>query len=476
MTTLFSTGDVCRILQAENIGAQASQAITQVAIDSRQCQPGTLFIGLRGQNTDGAAFFEQAMENGAIMAVFHMDSDPYKLLEIKKLAQHHKIALALVDNTLYALQKLAQVYVAQFSHLIKIAVTGSSGKTTVKELIAAILRQMGSTAANYGNLNSDSGLPLSCFQIGHEHRYAVLEMGMNRIGEMAELAKIFVPHYAAITNIGTAHVGLLGSQDQIAIEKKAIFSRFDGNQQAFIPQDDRYAAFLADGVKGKIHFYSLTTLNRLEKVQDMGIEGWVLTYHGQKIRLGLAGKHNLSNACLAIEICQTLGAKAEHIKQGLESIKALPGRGEILRGRITVYQDCYNANPQSMAAALQLMGQVSYNRKLAFLGEMRELGLESAKAHAELADKIIKSNLSAVFLLGVAMKDLEIALKHQGYTGQIFTALQFEPLVQNILDTVTDGDLLLLKGSRFWQLERLIPVLREQGWLWLDQLKEFVND
>lgn len=469
---LFHVEQVAAILKTENIGIHINQEAERVAVDSRACDIGTLFVGILGERVNGADFLEQALQKGACIAVLQIPENSYKAIEYKELANHYKAALFLVPNTIHALQKLAQSYVRRFPNLIKIAVTGSAGKTSLKEMLYAILNEQDHTVATIGNLNSETGLPLSCFNIQAHHKYAVLEMGTNRAGEIEELVHVFPPNYAVITNIGTAHVGRFGSEEAIALEKRHIFDLLEPQDVAFIPQKDQYASLLAENISARVVFCSASTLKRFEHAQDMGLDGWIIYYHNCKIRFTPAGRHNLANALLAIEIAYQIGIKPHIIKAGLEKIRPLNGRSQVIHGRITVFNDCYNASPESMRAALELMAPLRYARKIAVLGEMRELGAESNEIHADLASYVIKAGLDAVFLLGVRMKSLEIRLRELCYLGQIFPCTSYEQAEMALINFLKDGDLLLIKGSHSMGLERLIQPLENCGFLWPSTKKE----
>ncbi|MCL2521220.1 MAG: UDP-N-acetylmuramoyl-tripeptide--D-alanyl-D-alanine ligase [Spirochaetaceae bacterium] len=459
--SLFNSEMLANILGKANSGA-VNEAIN-VSIDSRLVSRGSLFVALKGEHNDGSAFLEEAFKNGATMAITSYDSGLAG--RQKELAGRYSAALFLVDNPLYALQQLAGYHIKRFPKLIKIGITGSNGKTTVKEMLAGILRRAAPTAATIGNLNSDCGLPLSCFAINSEHKYAVLEMGMNRKDEMSELAGIVKPNYAIITNIGNAHIGMLGSREAIAHEKKAIASHFNGSQTLFLPQHDSFAAFLAQNIAGRVIFYAPTLLKKFERVEDLGLDGYKLYVGGETIRIHFAGKHNLHNACLAIYVALELGLKLKDIKEGLEKVRPLDGRSQVSAGRITLLKDYYNASPESMKAAIGSITALKYARKLVFLAEMRELGDNSADLHKELASSLLKAGIDEIYLLGPNMAYLAAELKELKFFGAIHHSTSFNSLKELLLTNLKDGDLLLLKGSRYYQLERLIEPLTQQGFL-----------
>ncbi len=462
---IFTLADIAHILRVTNL-AGGNQNIDSVCIDSRKCALGSLFVALPGANQNGSDFLEQALLNGAVAAIIRQEEDPFKTLQHKELATTHKAALFVVEAPLKALQLLARRYVERFPHITRIAITGSSGKTTVKEMLLSVLSQEGETIATVGNLNSETGLPLTCFTLQAHHKFAVLELGTSAPGEMQVLAEIVEPHYAIITNIGQAHAGFLGDSAAIACEKREIFSQFDGSQTAFIPQSDAFSAYLAQGVNGKVIFYSPQTLKRFENAQDLGLDGWIININKASIRLKLPGKHNLNNACLVIYVAQTLGIKTAIYQKGLQNVVPQSGRCEINRSAITLVKDCYNANPQSMIAALNLIRPLKYARKVAVLSAMLELGEFSVAAHRGLAPAIMDAGLRAVFLLGADSASLEDELQRMGFDGLLVHETDFDTLASAVLFYLKAGDLVLLKGSRGFALERLEPLLEEKGLLW----------
>lgn len=468
---LFSSHRVADILNVSNVSVDAEK-LSSVAIDSRNCTENSLFVALVGEKADGIDYMEQALQNGARLVIAKKRNSTEEGSKFIAMAEKYNSALFYVNNPLYALQSLARYHITRFPNLIKIAITGSSGKTTTKEMIVSILKQDGEVAYTKGNLNSDSGLPLSCFQINTSHKYAVLEMGMNRTGEIEELASIFKPKYALITNVGSAHIGFLGSMQAIANEKKAIFSQFTGTEVAFVPQQDSYASCLAENVKGKTIFYAPSLLKRLNKIENLGLDGYKLTLSNEVIHLNTVGKHSLHDACLAIFLAQELSIKTDLIKKGLESFKVLGNRNKIIKGKITVISDCYNANAQSMKSALDFVKELSGNHKILFLSAMRELGVESEEIHRNLASSVIESGALVVYLLGEDMVYLSSALKNLHYNGQIYYNTQFNVLAERFIKNCKEGDLLLLKGSRFYELERLLTMLAGHNFINIESLKE----
>ena len=442
--------------QLLSFGDKGVRGFSSVSIDSRSVQEGGLFTALSGSAHDGHSFVEAAFRKGAAAAL--VERRKIETFDLARVAQSLGKTLIVVDDTLRALQDAAGVYLKQFSRLLKIAITGSSGKTTTKEIAAAIIGAEKNTVMNPGNYNSETGLPLSVFAVRSCHEVGIFEMGMNRAGEIAELARVLKPCVAAVTNIGSAHIGILGSKEAIAEEKKKIFSQFDGKGVALIPADSPFRDFLAEGLKGRTVFYGEKFFAALGGVRSMGLAGTEITWEGQRVRFALPGRHNLANAFAAIAIAQEVPVSAQAIRQGLESVKPLFGRGEILHGRVTVIQDCYNSNPESVTKALEFCDSLDWpGRKIYVLGEMRELGEDSRAAHEDLGRLLSGSKAGLVFLFGDEIRPAAEILK-TGVLSYMHTC-DMEELSRALNAYVRDGDLVLLKGSRGCALERLSAAL-----------------
>jgi UDP-N-acetylmuramoyl-tripeptide--D-alanyl-D-alanine ligase len=428
---------------------------SSVSIDSRAVREGALFVALSGASTDGHRFVEAAFQAGA--AGVMVDSSKLEQFGITAAAEKAGGDVIAVENTLRGLQDAARVYLGRFPRLLKIGITGSSGKTTVKEIAAAIIGAEKNVVMNQGNLNSETGLPLSVFEVRAHHEAGVFELGMNRRGEIAELAAVLKPNIALITNIGSAHIGILGTKQAIAEEKKNIFSQFTGSGIALIPEDDEYRDFLARGVTGQVRFYGEQSFKELGATRSLGLEGSEIVWQGERIRFALPGKHNLANALSAIAIAQAAQVNSGAIKRGLESVKPLFGRGEILRGRTTLVRDCYNANPQSLERALEFCDEVDWpGRKIYVLGDMLELGADSAPEHERAGRLLAASAADAVFLYGNEMRRAAALLP---VNLPVFHTCSMEELYCRLETFVQNGDLVLLKGSRGCALEQLSGML-----------------
>ncbi len=440
---------------------------SSVVTDSRDVTTGALFVPLIGEHLDGHRFIVPAAENGA--CVIFIDQESCDCLETvaREIREQYEVTFIVVRNTLYALQALASAYVRKFPSLVKIGITGSSGKTTTKELTAAVLSRKYPVVMNEGNLNSETGLPLSVFKIRPEHRIGVFELGMNRKGEIAELASVLCPDIAVITNIGSAHIGILGSRDAIAYEKKQIFSQFTGSQTAFIPAGDDYNEFLAENVPGKVIRYD-SSMSGISGIVPAGLAGTDFMLGDLPVRLPLPGTGNLHDASAAIAVAEFLQIPYEDIKAGIESVKPMFGRSQIVSGDVTVIQDCYNANPDSMEQALDFVRCLELapdQKKILVLGDMLELGSSAGEAHSKIFAKAVSADASCIICIGSEMNRAAGTGKtHIPYNINIYCFNDADDAavgqVAAVLKTETaPGDVVLLKGSRGMRLERLTPFI-----------------
>ncbi|MGA2479045.1 MAG: UDP-N-acetylmuramoyl-tripeptide--D-alanyl-D-alanine ligase [Spirochaetia bacterium] len=444
--------------------ARISEGASRVAVDSRAVQPGSLFVALPGERTDGHEFLGQAAAAGAAVMIVSEAQAGRRSAEIAGIAAGG-VGVISVPDTLRALQEMARFHMRRLPSVTRIGVTGSNGKTTTKEIIGAILTRAAPTAMNAGNLNSEIGLPIACFSVEAAHRYAVLEMGMNHVGEMQVLADIVRPDIALLTNIGTAHIGLLGSREAIAGEKKKIFMYFDGRQTAVLPEDTPYRDFLMAGVNGKAVFYGPKSTPGYRGSESQGLGGTIIHWEGSRIRFPLFGPYNLANALGALTVARELGVPNAEIRDGLEAVAPLFGRSQIISGPVTVLVDCYNANPDSMESALSFVEALPWEgRKIAVLGSMRELGEETAAAHRELGERLRSSSCQALFLYGEEMRDAWDALQPAPRGIPCAWLTDREALGSQIESFVKPGDLVLLKGSRSLELERLLPRVTRVGY------------
>lgn len=447
---------------------------TNVCTDSREVVKNTLFVPLVGEFQNGHKYIPQGIEKGASVVLLNKDEYDGNKEFYDNLANNNETLFIAVKNTMKALQDAAEFYVEKFPSLEKIAITGSCGKTTTKELLVSIFSQKYNVVATKGNFNSETGLPLSVFQIRKEHQVGIFEMGMNRVNEIEEIVRVLKPKYAIITNIGTAHIGILGSRANIATEKRKIFSFIPENGAAFILSEDDFKSFISEGVKGKIIEYGKSISSEVSGVQfvkDDGMFGCDFKYQNENIHLNLSGTHNYVNALGAIAIAKEFEISAKEIKKGVEQLKSLNGRMEIdciaLDGKkINFIKDFYNANLDSMVKSIQFLKNLEVEgNKFVVLADMKELGPESKKMHESVGNEISNSMLDYCILVGPEMKAAyKIVNGNKSIKSFYFednSNEAFEKIIELLRKNSCSGDTVLLKGSHSMSLEKTITLIEK---------------
>lgn len=456
--TLESTGGVFVL-------GDGNWHFSSVQTDSRLVEKDTLFVPLIGEFQDGHKYIPQAVEKGAscvFICLSNYEKNPAFFNEIHN--SNPEVNFIAVENTLTALQKAAGKYVEKFPSLIKVAVTGSSGKTTTKEILAAVLARKYRVVTNKGNLNSETGLPLSVFNIRKEHEAGVFEMGMNRENEIGEISAVLKVHYAIVTNIGTAHIGLLGSRDNIAREKAKVFDHFDSQSTGVIPFDDDYAEFLEKQIRGKCIHYGKDT-DSVKFIADLGLKGTEFSVGKNIAVLKLPGKYNYKNALGAIALCQELGVSDSEIAQGINDLEPMFGRSQVIEDKYTIVQDCYNANPDSMEKSIEFVSSVTSGEKKIFvLGDMLELGADSEKEHEKTGIMAAESSADKVFFVGTEMENAyKAACKKSSGDRFVYCSEKTDDALMTISLEIkkefSEHSIVLIKASRGMGLERLTKFL-----------------
>lgn len=436
-----------------------SAGIRGFQVDSRKVGPGDLFFPLKGERTDGHRFLTQVVSRGCRSLLVSQTYYRSNADSIRRLVDENSIVVFPVGDVLGALHLLSRLLLTRYS-LTKIGITGSNGKTTTKELVSSILSVDSPTFMTPGNYNSVIGLPLSVPLVEPRHRYGVFEMAMSEKGEMKRLSDLVFPSIGILTGIGTAHIGNIGSQMGIASEKFELFRNFLPDSIAILPEDDPFVRKLEGKVRGKKYFFGIHSTPGFEGVAQEGPGSQIFRWKGRDIRLALPGAHNLKNALAAISLSGVLGISDESVQQGLEGYKPIFGRGQIKEGSVTLISDCYNANPDSMAASIQsfLINGSSSARRILFLGDMKELGRFSVKEHEDLGRIILEHKPHGVMLYG---EEIEVTYRFLASRAgfPVYWSREWDEVVQLSRELITCGDWVLLKGSRSMELERIEKVL-----------------
>lgn len=468
--SLLTLEDILKATGGVHVLGEGEFSFSSVCTDSRCVTRGSLFVPLIGKNQDGHAFVGDAVRAGAsavfiAQSAFEKDGDAFVSLHRKYPA----VYFIAVESTLKALQNAASGYVEKFPRLIKCAITGSSGKTTTKEILVSILSQKYNVICNEGNLNSETGLPLSVFNIRSGHECGVFEMGMNRPGEIQELSAVLKPRFAIITNIGNAHIGILGSRENIAAEKAHIFDYFNNFGTAVIPRDDDFTDYLASQVEGNVIYFG-DGIGDIQYVRDLGLSGTELSIGGKTAVLHCAGRYNYKNALAAAAMARVLGLSDEQIAAGIESVKGDFGRMQIISGRYKVIQDCYNANPDSMMKALDFADSLETGgngKKIYILGDMLELGEQSKEEHVRVARRAAEGGADFVIFAGDEIKSGYDSVKDTCGKKLCYIEGASDDAMRRIADETENfaggnsNTIILVKGSRGMALERSCRMILE---------------
>ncbi|MDB4040609.1 UDP-N-acetylmuramoyl-tripeptide--D-alanyl-D-alanine ligase [Methylophilaceae bacterium] len=417
--------------------------ISSISIDSRDRDPSDLYIALIGKNHDGNKFTKEVLKKGAKFAII---SD--------NLFQTEKTIL--VETGKEALANIALYLRDQIKPKI-IAITGSNGKTSTKEVIVSIMSNYLSRDQllfTEGNYNNDIGLPLTLLNLKHTHSHAVLELGMSHAGEIAGLAKIAKPNIALITNIGEAHIQNFNSIDDIAEAKKELLNHSDELQTCILPRDDEYYEFLAKDLKNlkKITFGFTKEATINCKVIDEQTITIFTPFENFDVKINLLGKHNIKNILAACACSYAQDIPIKIIKKGIESIKPFPGRLEKITNPngLIVINDTYNANPTSMREAIDVLATMK-GLKILVIGDMGELGSDTSKYHKELGDYIKMSNIDFTLAVG---RHTKITMQQLGNDELWFETK--EDLVSMLLKIIKPESVILVKGSRFMEMEEVV--------------------
>ena len=439
---MLMLSEIAKVVNGRMLGDDV--LVQSVGTDSRNIVKKQLFIGIKGENFNGNTYALESIQQGAAAVLVSDENTTAR-------------PAVVVLNTHSSLGKLAKHWRQQFL-LPLVAVTGSNGKTTVKEMIATILAAAkGVVLATQGNLNNDIGMPLTLLKLRTEHTVAVIEMGMNHEGEIRYLTNLALPTVAIVNNAGTAHIGELGSREAIARAKGEIYEGLEANGTAIINVDDDFADYWKSLNKNKrIITFGLITpadVNATYKINGNQTEVNLKTPNGEmEFTLSVLGVHNIHNALAATAVAVALGVSNEDIAKGLTVFGAVKGRLNWLQGNngAVVIDDTYNANPDSMKAAIDVLANQKTSQ-IFVMGDMAELGTGAAQMHADIGLYAKQKNISHLLTFG----DLsEKAADAFGANAQHFTKV--EALIESLKPVMNSNATVLVKGSRFMQMERVV--------------------
>jgi len=442
---------VAKWAHARVVGCRAL-VMKHLAIDSREVLPQTLFVALPGATTDGHAYLADVLKLPAtalLIRARHYRAHRRAILAMCDYTDH---ALLIVRDPLRALLSIAARYLAQFSFSCRIAITGSSGKTTTKELLAAIIKRAHSVYYTTANKNSAIGVPLALMRIARAHDYLVVEAGTGYKGEIAAIARAIQPQVALITNIGHAHLEFFKSRRAIAKEKFSLALKSRSLAACYLRSSDRALFDIPSRMQSVCHDYDLLPRARqLSYAHER--DGARVTIGKQSTHAKLSGAFQHDNLAAVVAVSAHLGIPVPQILAGIADYRPLFGRMQIIEGEVTVILDCYNANPESMQGALEYFAQVAAEgKKICIMGAMKELGGESARFHEQLFHAAIGMNFDHLFCVGEEFAHIDLS----GYARADYCA-DVNHLADMLLPLLCLNDILLLKGSRSVGLERLLP-------------------
>jgi UDP-N-acetylmuramoyl-tripeptide--D-alanyl-D-alanine ligase len=453
---------VAEACDAELRRGTAEALVQHVCLDSRQAQPGDLFLAVKGEHFDGHDFVKEVAAKGVAAVVVEKSK-----VQGPKSKLAPGVAMLVVDDVRIALGKLAAAYRKDFD-LPVVCVGGSNGKTTVKELIASALRQKLATVWNEASFNNDIGVPLTLLRLEKKHRAAVVEAGTNHPGELAPLVEMIRPKFGVITNIGREHLEFFGDVAGVAREEGRLAELLPADGKLFLNGDNEWSEKIAARTKAKVVRVGLGEKNdwRADKIRldKNGVTFRVLAPKEEfcgEYRVNLLGRHQATNALLAVAVSEELGLGRAEIQRGLAECPPAKMRLQFWEANgVRVLNDCYNANADSTVAALEtLCGLPLQGRRVAVLGDMNELGAHSVAAHTEVGRRAAELGIGQLFAVGKMAPVMAKAARAAGLTRVIeFADVEAAAAVlKNFLKT---GDVVLLKASRASRLERIAELLK----------------
>ena len=448
--------------------AGKQKVFAEVVTDSSKVKKGAVFVALKGERLDGHTFAGAAVRRGAACVVAHRGLPK---------ATVRGATVVRVPDTLTALGDMAHYRREKFAPKV-LAITGSNGKTTTKEMVAAILEEAvidrhamrGKVLKTQGNFNNLIGLPLTLLRLRRQDKIAVVELGTNRPGEIARLAEIADPDFAIITSVAAAHLEGLNSLAGVAREKGALYSKTRGQGTIAVNLDDPWVRRLGAKSKNRQITYGNRGQVSARAVSLDDAKGMAFTLHAKrqrcKVRLNFLGRHNVTNALGAAALTLAAGAKLPAIRRGLAKARPFAMRMEALAWRgIGIINDAYNANPASMKAALATLAEIGgRGNKVAVLGDMFELGKRSRQEHAALGREIARTRIDQVYLLGQqAALVRRVALRAGMAAKQVIIGASHADIAAQLSRGLKPGDHVLFKGSRGMAMEKVLSELQSRG-------------
>lgn len=428
--------------------------VSAIVTDSRKTSEGCLFVPIVGEKVDAHKFIPQVMEGGALATL----SERY--------LEDASFPYIVVESSLQAVKDIAEFYLEQLSIPV-VGIIGSVGKTSTKEAIASVLKEKYRTLKTEGNFNNELGLPLTVFRLRDEDEIAVLEMGISDFGEMSRLAKIAKPDTAVITNIGTCHLEYLGDRDGVLKAKTEVFDYMKADGHIVLNGDDDKLRTVKEpqGIKPVYFGFDETSDIYADNIVSRGLKGMTCTIHmGEtafEADIPMPGRHMVYNALAAAAVGRIYGLTPEQIKAGIESLEPISGRFRMIEtDNFLIVDDCYNANPMSMKASLDVLRDGA-GRRVAILGDMGELGKDEAALHAEVGEHAGTCGIDVLICVGELCSHMAKKASETNPELKVIYEKDRENLLKELSGYVEKGDTILVKASHFMRFEDVVAALQE---------------
>lgn len=453
---ILTVEDIVKVTNGKLEIGEKETVCENFCIDTRKIQDGDVHVGMVNEEKNGGEFYKDAFEKGAIGCIIQ----DVEITEEDKEKYKGKFIIK-VEDTLKALQQIAE-YKRSFYDIPVIAVTGSVGKTSTKDMVASVVSQKYNTLKTDGNYNNHIGVPLTILRL-KDHEAMVVEMGMNHLGEISRLTKIAKPTIAIVTNVGTAHIGILGSRENILKAKLEILEGLQENGTFIINNDNDM-------------LNKWNSENNLENIVTFGIENesdimaeniedredgstYNLKDENIKIEVPVGGRHFVLNSLCSIAVGKTLDIPMDKIKNGIETFELTKKRMDVskIRENITIINDCYNANYDSMKAAIEYLGKIQDNRRIAVLGDMLELGDFSKDLHEKVGEEVAKNNIDILIIVGKEAKYIKQKAIEKGFKEENTIECETnEEAAEKLSNIMKENDYILFKASNGMHFDEII--------------------
>lgn len=446
----FTINDILKSSGGRYVGDESLKhtPVATVVTDSRKAGAGSCFAAIKGERSDGHAYIEQCFQNGAVCAI------------CEEAPQNPSKPCVVVESTLIALKQVAELYRSLFNIPV-VGITGSVGKTSTKEMVAAVLSQKFNVHKTQGNFNNELGVPITLFGLNESHTAAVVEMGISDFGEMTRLAKMARPTHCIITNIGNCHLENLHDRDGVLRAKTEVFDYMTGSRKVFLNGDDDKLITQQSREGIDPVFFGINSKNEYyaEDIKNNGENGisCTLVHNDRKIpvHIDAIGTYMVSNALAAFAVGESLGMTDEQIADGVAGYKTVGSRDNLIKtGRINIIDDCYNANPNSVMGAIDTLMNFS-GRRVCILGDMKELGENELELHKKVGAYAKEKCVELLLAVGPLAKKIA-----EGFGDGALWYETVDSLVENLSEIIKDGDSILVKASRAMRLERVVDALK----------------